>query len=196
MPTECSTVVSCAEFSDDGQYRYSLTRTIRGPERQKLLFVLLNPSRANAVLNDETVMNCQNIAFRDTNPPSFGPFTSFRVCNLFARVGQAAALRNVTLQARIGEPGSPQRNDGAIETACGWADQILCGWGVLLSNADRRREVMAVLRESQKPLWCLGVNGNGVPYHPSRGSLSRPIERCRPHPTNDSRLELGVPPNG
>lgn len=182
MPRANSTIVSCAEFSDDGQYRYSLTRTIQGAECRTLLFVLLNPSCADAVLNDATVMHCQNIAFQVGNHPQFGPFGGFRVCNLFARVGTVANLRDLDLQAQTSEPRDSQRNDVAIRTACDWADDVVCGWGGQLPAAGRRRDVIGMLRSSGKPLWCLGVGSNGDPYHPSRGQENRPIEPYRPDP--------------
>lgn len=190
MPRANSTIVSRAEFSDDGQYRYSLTRTIQGVECRTLLFVLLNPSRADAVMNDTTVMNCQNIAFDIGNCPQFGPFGGFRVCNLFAHVGTVANLSDLPLEERISELGDPQRNDGAIRNACDWADDIVCGWGGELKAVGRRRDVIGMLTASGKPLWCLGVGSNGDPHHPSRGRENMPVEPCGPDPLDPSRLTL------
>lgn len=182
MPRANSTIASCADFSTDEEYRYALTRIVRGEQCGKLLFVLLNPSCADAILNDKTVMNCQNIAFRaDGNQnDQFGPFSAFRVCNLFARVGAVANLKKLALEDRISEPRCPGRNNRTIRTACDWADDILCGWGGELMCAGQRREITCIVKASGKPLWCLGVGSNGDPRHPSRGQENNPIRPFNP----------------
>ena len=184
MPSTHSKIVSCSDFSSDGLYRYSLTRTVMGEEHGKLLYVLLNPSRADALQNDVTVMNCQNIAFRagpHQSDDPIGPFSAFRVCNLFARVGaDVAKLRLLAKETLISEPNDPQRNDRTIRSACGWADDIVCGWGGELRNKSRRRAVIMILQGSGKPLWCLGTTTSGDPYHPTRGRENETLMRWCP----------------
>ena len=174
MPTTQSTISSSAEFSDDGHHRYSLTRVIEGKHGSNLLFVLLNPSKADVLVNDITVMNCQNIAFRDAHE-AMGCIRAFRVCNLYACI--ATDPRDLSpIQGHLYTP-EQQRNDCAIREACCWAHHIVCAWGQQLGVKRRLRRVMPMLRERCKPLWCLGVGNDGQPLHPSRGSEMNQLAR-------------------
>ena len=170
-----SNIVSAAYFSSDRKYRYSLTRTIVTENHKKLLFILLNPSKADALQNDDTVMHCQNIAFsigRNSNflqsGPS-GPFSAFRICNLFAFV-EVNTNKMSGLSSELTDRLHQSRNDLAIKCACDWADHIVCAWGTTLSNKSRRNCVLNVLKASGKPLWCFGKATDGNPFHPSRGA--------------------------
>ena len=75
-PRETFTVRSSANVSDCGNYRYSLSRTW---DRSKPvgLFVLLNPSKATALVSDQTMGNCNNLAVH------WG-WGGFHIVNLYA----------------------------------------------------------------------------------------------------------------
>jgi len=68
--------VSSATYSACETYRYALTRTW-DPDGAKVMFVMLNPSKATEAHNDPTVGRCENRA------RALG-FGAFRVTNLFA----------------------------------------------------------------------------------------------------------------
>lgn len=178
MPSRHSTVVSIAQFSDDELHRYSLTRTIQDVCGSNLLFVLLNPSTADALLNDRTLMNCQNIAFGHANGGVFGQRVhAFRVCNLYSLIStNPRCLIPVTGQLHIPEQ---RRNDCAIREACRWADNIVCAWGQELGVRRRLLQVMPILLGAGKPLWRLGM-GTKEPLHPSRGAEGNALERYEP----------------
>lgn len=173
MPTQTVKVISQAKFSTCGSYRYTLTRTW-DPNKPKLLFVMLNPSCATEVLNDRTVMYCQNVAYaigrRDdlpanprvaAMPPQFG---SFRVCNLYAWIATDTKGLRSSCEQLIGP-----LNDNIIDKSCGkWADHIVCAWGSSrLKNKARRHHVQDIVRRSDKPVWRFDDAANSEqPCHP------------------------------
>ncbi len=67
---------STAVYSDCERYRYALTRTWN-PEGMRVLFIMLNPSKATEVQNDPTVERC------DRRARALG-FGAFRVTNICA----------------------------------------------------------------------------------------------------------------
>src|ERR1019366_833740 len=60
----------------DRPYRYSLWRRV-GESRRRVLFVMLNPSTADAIVDDPTIRRCMGFA------RTWG-FGELEVCNLFA----------------------------------------------------------------------------------------------------------------
>lgn len=140
-----------AVYSDCETYRYALTRVwAPGP---RLLFVMLNPSTATEQQNDPTIERCE----RRARAMGFG---SFRVANLFAlRATNPATLRNVA------DPVGPD-NDAALVTAALSADSILCGWGGHGALMQRSIPVEQHLRNSNRPMFHLGLTKHGQPKHP------------------------------
>jgi len=150
-----------AIISDDGQYRYALSRLVQttGP---KLLWVMLNPSTANAAVDDATIRKCLGFSRK------WG-IGSFRVVNLFAlRSKDKTALWTGT------EIIGPE-NDRHIDVMARWADQIVCAWGAKEKIPPRYREsrparVMELLQTSTKnrgiPVFSLGTTRGGDPLHP------------------------------
>lgn len=143
---------SVAVYSDCEQYRYTLTR-VWDPAGRRALFIMLNPSTATEVQNDPTVERCE----RRARALGFG---AFRVLNIFAwRDTDPRAMR------RAGDPVGPE-NDAAIVASTGWADQIICAWGTHGEHLARGAEVEALLRQTGKPLYHLGLSKAGHPKHP------------------------------
>lgn len=103
-----------AVISEYGQYRYMLTRHWgEGPE---VLFVMLNPSTADALQDDRTIGRCISFA------KSWG-FGRLAVANLFAfRTPSPAEL----MQAA--EPIGPE-NDNWIEQLSARAALTVAAWG-------------------------------------------------------------------
>ena len=143
---------SSASYSACEGYRYALTRTW-AKQNRRLLFVMLNPSKATELANDPTVERCE----RRARALGYG---AFRVCNIFAwRETDPASLKKAT--APVGP-----RNDAALVEAAAWADDILCAWGVHGSHLARDSVVIGILTRSGKPLLSLGVTKDGHPRHP------------------------------
>ena len=145
-------VVSRALYSGCERYRYELDR-VWDDTRPRLLFVMLNPSKATELRNDPTIERCQRRAVR------LG-FGAMRIGNIFAwRETSPAALKRA--RHPIGTETDQLLIDGAT-----WADAVLCAWGVHGAHLDRGPTVLRLLRATGTPLLHLGLTKEGHPRHP------------------------------
>jgi hypothetical protein len=143
---------SVAVYSTCARYRYALSRVWddAGP---RVLFIMLNPSKATEMQNDPTVERCE----RRARVLGFG---GFRVMNIFAwRETDPRLLRVAS------EPVGAE-NDRLLLEALAWADKIIAGWGVHGDHLNRGPEVEALLRGEGVDLHCLGLSKAGHPRHP------------------------------
>ena len=145
-------VSSTAVYSDCEHYRYSLKR-VWEPKKQKIIFILLNPSTATELRNDPTVERCE----RRARELGFG---SFLVCNIFAWRDTNPKKMKLAIDP-IGE-----HNNKAILEGCHWANRLICAWGAHGSHLNRSDEVLAIMKEIPKTLYHLGLTKHGLPKHP------------------------------
>lgn len=121
-------------------------------QSRRILFVMLNPSTANATHNDPTLRRCLGFA-------SDWGFGSLELCNLFAyRATEPAILK------RVRDPVGPD-NDSYICTAAKRANAIIVAWGTRGTLLGRAEQVTKLLARTQS-LLCLGVTKDGAPRHP------------------------------
>jgi len=133
-----------------GAYRYTLWRAWDG-RLPRALFVLLNPSTADANQDDPTLRRCIGFAKREF-------CGSVEIVNLFAyRTPQPALLK--TIANPIGA-----ENDLTIIAAARRANIIILGWGAHGTYLGRDHAVLQLL--TAYPLSCLGVTKEGHPKHP------------------------------
>lgn len=150
---------STATYSDCACYRYALTRTW-DPQGRRLLFVMLNPSKATEVQNDPTVERCE----RRARALGFG---AFQVTNIFAwRDTDPFQMR------KAHDPVGPD-NDTAILEGAAWADQVIAAWGTHGAHMERGPQTRRLLRGTGKPLYTLGLSKGGHPKHPLYISYSQ-----------------------
>lgn len=144
-------VRKAASFSGDGQYRYSLHRWWGdGP---RLMFVMLNPSTADAEQDDPTIRRC--IGFART----LG-FDGLSVFNLYAfRATKPADLW------KADEPTGGQRNDDLLREVGLHARHslVLAAWGAN-AKADRVAQVRAF--RGWENVRALALTKDGAPRHP------------------------------
>ncbi|WP_425318523.1 DUF1643 domain-containing protein [Pseudomonas nitroreducens] len=143
-----------AIISDCGQYRYLLTRESGLPlaEAPAALFIMLNPSTADATLDDPTIRRCRGFA------QAWG-CSGLAVANLYAyRATNPRDLLQCT------DPVGPE-NDAQLAALAGEYRDIVCAWGKH-AKADRVSVVAAILQQAGARLWCLGINKDGSPKHP------------------------------
>lgn len=143
-----------AEISECGQYRYVLTRKIPSILRwnRPALFIMLNPSTADAVQDDPTIRRCVGFATREG-------CTELTVVNLFAlRATDPKMLLNHP------DPIGPY-NDRRIEEQVKkhrTTGIIIAAWGQHPMANDRAYEIL----KKYSPIQCLGTTKNGYPRHP------------------------------
>jgi hypothetical protein len=147
-----------ATFSDCGRYRYSLWRHWSdAPGR--VLFVMLNPSTADATQDDPTIRRCIGFA------RSWGA-GGIRICNLYA--WRATNPKDLPALGAVGEDwGSAilNRNDLAIRAAAADASRIIAAWGANRGPVPfRASRVLDLL--SRHRVEALKLTKDGDPGHP------------------------------
>jgi hypothetical protein len=142
-----------AVISPCGLYRYELIREW-DTSLPVLVFVMLNPSRADASIDDHTVT--KDIGFAKRNG-----FGSIRVYNLWAY----RATNPKDLIASGWDEG-PYNKDWLIYALTIPNSKVICAWG---ANARKRHEPLWFIRTADllgTPLYALRVTADNVPCHP------------------------------
>lgn len=142
-----------AVISDDGMYRYRLDRWWGdGP---RVVWVMLNPSTADAEQDDPTVRRC--IGFSR----SWG-YDGLTVVNLYPFRATDPAVLEMWLDGNGGE--ELAENTAMIIVAAHQAPLVVAAWG-----ATRGADGAGALRGLRPwiPQWHhLGLTGGGFPRHP------------------------------
>lgn len=163
-----------ADISDDGAYRYRLTRRWGRPTDQQICWVMLNPSTADAVEDDPTIRRC--IGFSE----AWG-FGSLVVVNLFA-------LRSTDPKALLTcdvDPVGP-RNDHAIRLASIQSAVTIAAWGTKGGYRHRNADVIRLVTgDCMENMHALDITKDGHPKHPlyvkgdTRPKMFRPATEHR-----------------
>lgn len=141
-----------ARLSRDRMYRFRLWR-VWNPAGPVVLWLLLNPSTADARINDATIERCCQRARREG-------YGSLWVANLFAlRARDPGELRRHS--APIG-----RGNDRAIRAMAAQADRVVCAWGNHGRYLGRNQDVQALLARTGCHPHILGLTRQGQPRHP------------------------------
>ncbi len=143
-----------AVISACGLYRYRLTRT--WDDRPPLVYVMLNPSTADALKDDATIRVCMGRAQR----MGCGGIV---VVNLFAY--RATHPEELLLAA---DPVGPENDQHISAALTGNPHTVIAAWGVGGNYLRRAWKVAHTCRMLQVPLHCLGVTKDGNPKHPLR----------------------------
>lgn len=143
-----------AVISPCGKYRYALWR--RWADSPQVLFVMLNPSTANATDDDPTIRRCIGYA------KAWG-YGSLAVANLFA-------LRSTDPKVikRSAAPIGPD-NDQWIQKLASESEMAVAAWGAPGTYLKRSEEVAQLI----PGFYVLGFTKAGQPLHPLflRGDL-------------------------
>jgi len=155
-----------ATISDCGAYRYRLGR--RWASGPAMLFIMLNPSTADAFIDDPTIRKC--IGFAERNGAD-----AIEVVNLFAyRATDPGVL------ACIGWPVGPENAEHvarATKEVHEDGGKIVLAWG---ANARGRKEAKAMINDLVRrglPLHVLRFLLDGTPAHPLMLPYSCKLQR-------------------
>ncbi|MBN9356180.1 MAG: DUF1643 domain-containing protein [Herbaspirillum huttiense] len=158
-----------AIISDCGLYRYRLERdegdalATRGPA----LFIMLNPSTADAAEDDPTIRRCRSFA------KSWG-CSGIVVANLYAL--RATDPRELWLHS---DPVGPE-NDRHLQRLAIEHDLVVCAWGAN-ARSDRVATVRDMFSDWGARLMCLGVTErSGAPRHPLYVPSTQPLVEWKP----------------
>lgn len=158
-----------AVISECQRFRYRLGR--RWGDGAPLAFVMLNPSTADATVDDATIRRC--VSFANTHC-----FQAIEVVNLFAF--RATDPREL---ARASYPVGPE-NDEHIVKAAKNAGALCLAWGVNAAGLERPHVVLPMLNRLGVELQCLRITRSGYPQHP----LMLPSS-CRLQPFSPEAIE-------
>ena len=150
-------MIKDAVISECKKYRYLLTRS--WGEQRKCTFIMLNPSTADAEIDDPTIRRCIGFAKK------FG-CEKLSVVNLFPfRATDPKELRIVTNKIN-GE--DDFKNYGFIIKECKSSDIVICAWGSNKSASFNGydKEFVQRLKEEKVELFCLKKSLKECPCHP------------------------------
>ncbi len=165
-----------SSFSDCGKYRWFLKRRL-SLNKRKLIFVGLNPSKANNSRNDPTLTRL--IGFSKT----WG-YGSLVVVNLFARISFSPWGLKCSY-----DPVGNKNNRQLVIRFLEWANEENCdlwlGWGNKGTFQNRNVEVLEILKryiqirnllspKTSGPL-AIGITKMGQPMHPLYCSSSKQL---------------------
>lgn len=144
---------TAADVSPCGAYRYTLTRSWASGRLPPVCFIMLNPSTADASVDDPTIRRCVGYA------RAWG-YGALHVVNLFA-------LRSTSPVAitRHPDPVCPE-NDAAIVTTVEQCPLIVCAWGNRGGWLQRDEAILSILRGMGVKPHALRINKRGIPSHP------------------------------
>jgi hypothetical protein len=151
-----------AIISECGQYRYWLRRT--WDDKPPVVFVMLNPSTADAEEDDPTIRKCVRLAKHWNHGGIY-------VVNLFAlRSSSPYGLK------KVDDPIGPKNDthiDATVLATVGIGGKAIVSWGASLSQSGfkhikrlyrRMDEVLGLLKGVD--LHCVGKTDEGFPRHP------------------------------
>ncbi len=156
-----------ATFSPDRKYRYILTRRCGFGERT-VLFVMLNPSKADELRDDNTVSK----VIRISNRHGYG----------WLIVANLSPLRSTDRRVMLAAGREPkpvrESNLTAIREAAAAADTVVIAWGADGGAEGRDTRALGALKEIVQDIHCLGLTKDGHPRHPL---YLRETTRIRPY---------------
>lgn len=139
-----------AVVSNCGKYRYALWRRARDDNDRVLTFIGLNPSTADAFVDDPTIRRCIGFA-RDLG------FGRLLMLNLFAYCATKPAEMRKAF-----DPIGPLNSD-VLRTAARVSGMIVAAWGVHGTFMEREKQVRSILHGK---LHVLQWTKAGHPSHP------------------------------
>lgn len=142
-------MIKGAIIDETGKYRYQLWR-IWDQTLPLAVFIMLNPSTADAEEDDPTIRRCMNYA------RSWG-YGGIKVVNLFAY-----RATNPMELAKVSDPIGPLNNQYIFD-AVNNSYIVIAAWGTHGSLYNRDKKVIRIF---ENKLRYLGLTKDGHPKHP------------------------------
>ena len=171
-------VISGATFSDDGLYRYRLWRTWN-PNLPTMVWIMLNPSTADAEVDDPTIRRCIGFAKREgcggIEVVNLYALRATKPAHLLHHPDPEGPLNWMHWKSVVNDP-----RTSAVVVA--WGAGAEAG-GLPGSKANH----MGILADGSNKAVCLGATKSGHPRHPLYVKADAPFVPF---------LWLPVPPEG
>ena len=147
-----STLASTARMT--GPYRYTLERRLSHASGKNLLWIMLNPSTADHMVDDPTIRKVMGFTERAEG-------AALAVVNLYAWRATDPQQCKQQGSTAIG----PDNYEALLEGAM-YAHQIVCAWGAHTWAAPQAVRVLRHLRDYTDKMFCLRTTKSGAPAHP------------------------------
>ena len=148
-------VIASSVLSDCEKYRYSLTR-VWDDNKPRVLFIMLNPSTADAEKDDPTIRRCMGFA------KDWG-YGGIYVVNLFAlRATNPKDLLKAPFVVGV-------ENEKWFRRMSALAHLVVCAWGngAIVDKLQKRLDhTWKPLSWVSKPLHYIELSNDGTPKHP------------------------------
>jgi hypothetical protein len=145
-------VVTGAVISQCGTYRYRLWR--QWADGPTCVFVMLNPSTADAEIDDPTIRRCIGFAKREG-------CGRLDVVNLYS-----LRATDPTELGRHPYPNGPDAARHNAETLVAANGPVICGWGADPAARSQSGYMLDLIAAAGKTPMCLGQTKTGAPKHP------------------------------
>ncbi len=154
-----------AVISECGKYRYLLRRQLSdaGGEIRNCLFIMLNPSTADASHDDPTIRRCIHFAKREG-------CTNLSVVNLFGF--RAAKPKDLKLAVDPHGPNNAIFVSSEINFTLNTGGLVIAAWG---ANEMLRHSLVRFNLKDCHTMKCLGKTKKGNPRHPLYVLNSEPL---------------------
>lgn len=158
-------IIRAADISPCGTWRYRLTRQwAAGP---MLPFIMLNPSTADASIDDPTIRRCMGFARREG-------MSGIVVGNLYAQ-----RATNPSDLLGMEHAYGPKNGDALLalaDDALLANLKVVCAWGASERARDNAWRAKSVMKGSGVRMVCLGKTASGAPRHPLYVKGDQPFE--------------------
>lgn len=146
--------IAACIFSEDRVYRYNWANRVSN-QPGRMLCIGVNPSKADEDRSDNTVTRCCNFARRlGYGVLEMGNLNAFRATD--PKIMKAAH-----------DPVGPD-NDRHLLEAIRRCGMIVACWGIDGAFGGRDMEVLGLIGQEHKSVYCFGTTTGGYPRHPSR----------------------------
>lgn len=150
-----------ARISDCKRYRYELGRDLTmladSYPRKTCMWVMLNPSTADATTDDRTISRCMEFS------KAWG-FDRMVVGNLYAY--RATNPQDMWAASRAGVDIVGSENLERLRIMASYSNRIVCGWGSKADHNQAADVLQILLDQSWKYVCFLDRNKDGQPKHP------------------------------
>ncbi len=149
-------------------HRYKLWR-IWDDNKPMILFIGLNPSRADHIKNDATITRCERFAKSwGYGGIFFANLYSFRTPYVTRKQWEDAKAMGIEdvesfpplldNMHRV----SDKMTDQALKEMIALSEKVVCAYGAWDFTGERAKEVLSFISQP----YCMGLNANGSPKHP------------------------------
>ena len=151
-----------AVVSSCGKYRYLLRRTW-DYNKPRALLVMLNPSTADATVDDATIRSCVRLL-------SGQGYGSMEVVNVYAF--------RATDPRELAQQSNPfgVHNLNVVEAAIRRCDVVICAWGAYPPAVPHAAPILSAIRSQRPASYCFGKTKSGAPKHPLYIKSGTPLE--------------------